>query len=94
MYSLKSLALLAASSLIANVTLTAAKIQGEVAPKVPGAYIVELQDDQVQPSYLHPADLKQPLTRRRIKTPSTTALAMLDKLSSIVRVSSTLYSTG
>ena len=47
MYSFRSLALLAASSLIANVTLTAAKIQGEVAPKVPGAYIVELQDDQV-----------------------------------------------
>ncbi|KAI6883151.1 subtilisin-like protein [Hortaea werneckii] len=51
MYSFRSLALLAASSLIANVTLTAAKIQGEVAPKVPGAYIVELQDDQNQDTF-------------------------------------------
>lgn len=94
MYSLRSLAVLAASSLIANVTLTAAKIQGEVAPKVPGAYIVELQDDQVQPSYLHPADLKQPLTKSRTKTLFTTALAMLDKPSSTVKVSSTLSSTA
>lgn len=85
MPSLRSLSLLALSALLSSITPSVAKIKSEVAPKVPGAYIVELQDNQVRPSLLHELHHAKILTLIRAKTRSTTVSVLLVKLLNVAK---------